>query len=299
MGQYFFGLTKHRSLMVQLRRQFGTRVWDPPISEVGYVGVGIGAAISGLRPIVDLATASFVFQAFGQVVNELAHVRYASGGQTAAPIVLHMNHGIRGGGAPQHSHSPQAMLWNAPGLRIVLPSTPRDVRGLIRTAVSCEDPVVWIDHVKLFDEVGVVPSEPEFVPFGVAAIRRTGVDLTLVATSRMVSVALAAADILLTKGYSAEVIDPRTLVPFDIDTLLNSVAKTGRLVIVDECHLSCGVSAEIAARVAEHGFGFLRAPIRRVATLDVPVPFSPPLEAYVGPDVGKVVAAAEEVCAVS
>jgi pyruvate dehydrogenase E1 component beta subunit len=292
MGQYFFGLTRHRSLTVGIRERFPGRIWDPPIAEVGYVGTGIGAAISGLRPIVDVATASFMFQAFSQVVNEAANIHYMTGGQTRVPLVLHVNHGIRGGGAAQHSHSPQAMLWNTPGIQIMTPSTPRDVRGLIHSAVASDNPVLWADHVRLFDQIGPLPDEPESIPFGVADIKRAGTDVTIVATSYMVVRALAAAELLAGDGISAEVIDPRTIVPLDLDAILGSVGRTGRLVVVDECHRSCGVGSEIAALVAEHAFDALRGPIRRVATLDVPIPFSPPLEAFVEPTAAKIVAAA-------
>jgi acetoin:2,6-dichlorophenolindophenol oxidoreductase subunit beta len=295
MGQYFFGLTKHRTLTVAIREAHPDRVWDPPIAEVGYVGTGIGAAIAGLRPIVDVATASFIFQAFSQVVNEAANIRYMSGGRTRVPMVIHVNHGVRGGGAAQHSHSPQAMLWNTPGLLIMTPSTPADVRGLLATAVATDDPVIWADHVKLFDVEGDVPDVPEAIPFGKAVIRRAGTDVTIVGTSYQAQVANEAAERLAAVGVSAEVVDPRTLVPFDKETLLESVGRTGRLVIVDECHRSCGVGAEIAAIVAEDGFDLLRAPIRRIATLDVPIPFSPPMEAFVAPDADRVVAAALEV----
>lgn len=291
MGQYFFGLTRHRTLTVGIRERFPDRVWDPPIAEVGYVGTGIGAAISGLRPIVDIATASFIFQAFSQVVNEAANVHYMTGGQTRVPVVFHVNHGIRGGGAAQHSHSPQAMLWNTPGIQIMTPSSPRDVRGLIHTAVQSDNPVFWADHVKLFDVTEPVPDEVEAIPFGVADIKRAGGDVTIVATSYAVRTALAAADTLAERGIEAEVVDPRTLVPLDLEAILRSVAKTGRLVVVDECHRSCGVGAEIAALVAEQAFDALRAPIRRVASLDVPVPFSPPLERFVEPTAEKIVAA--------
>jgi pyruvate dehydrogenase E1 component beta subunit len=291
MGQYFVGLTPHRKLVADLRDDFPSRVWYPPIAEVGYVGTGIGAAISGLRPIVDIATASFIFQAFSQVVNEAANVRYMTGGQTSVPVIFHVNHGIRGGGAAQHSHSPQAMMWNTPGLRIMLPSSPRDVYGLLRTAVESDDPVFWADHVKLFDVVGPVPEAWEAIPFGVADVKRTGTDVTVVATSYMVQRALAAAATLAAEGISVEVVDPRTLVPFDLETLLGSVAKTGLLVVVDECHQSCGVGAEIAALVAEHAFDSLRGPIRRVSTLDVPIPFSRTLEAFVEPSEAKILAA--------
>jgi len=289
MGQYFFGLTAWRRLTVAIRESFPDRVWDPPIAEIGYVGTGIGAAISGLRPIVDVATASFIFQPFSQVVNEAANIHYMTGGQTRVPMVIHVNHGIRGGGAAQHSHSPQAMLWNTPGIKIMTPSSARDVRGLLRTAVDDDNPVLWADHVKLFDYIDAVPDEAEAIPFGVADIKRAGTDVTIVGTSLMVRRALEAAAVLAADGISAEVVDPRTLVPLDLDTILGSVGRTGRLVVVDECHRSCGVGAELSALVAEYAFDALKAPIRRVATLDVPIPFSRPMEAFVEPNVGKIV----------
>jgi pyruvate/2-oxoglutarate/acetoin dehydrogenase E1 component len=294
MGQYFFGLTEHRSKTVEIRKRFGDRIWDPPIAENGYVGTAIGAAISGLRPIVDVATASFIFQAWSQVVNEAANVHYMTGGQTSVPLVIHVNHGIRGRGAAQHSHSPQAALWNTPGIKIMLPSSPRDVRGLIHTAVADDNPVFWADHVKLFDLTGPAPDEPEAIPFGVADVKREGKDVTIVATSYMVVRALQAAENLAAGGISAEVVDPRTIVPLDRDAILRSVAKTGRLVVVDEGHRSAGVGAEIAALVAEEAFDALRAPIRRITALDVPIPFSPPLEEFVEPTVAKIAAAARE-----
>ncbi len=292
MGQYFFGLTEHRRLTVGIREDFPDRIWDPPIAEVGYAGTGIGAAISGLRPIVDMATASFSFQAFSQLVNEAANVHYMTGGQTAVPVVFHVNHGIRGGGAAQHSHSPQGMLMQVPGIKIMTPSTARDVRGLIRTAVADDNPVYWADHVRLFDYEDDVPDEPESIPFGVADIKRAGTDLTMVATSHIVQRTLQAAEELARDGISAEVVDPRTVVPLDRETILDSVGRTGRVVVVDEGHLSGGVGAEIAATIAEHAFDSLRKPIRRVATADVPVPFSAPLEEFIEPTVARIVSAA-------
>jgi pyruvate dehydrogenase E1 component beta subunit len=291
MGQYFFGLTRHRALTVEIRNDFPDRVWNPPIAEVGYAGTGIGAAISGLRPIVDIATASFIFQAWPQVVNEAANIRYMTGGQTSVPVVFHITHGIRGGGAAQHSHSPQAMLMNTPGLQIVTPSSARDVRGLIRASVQSEDPVIWIDHVKLFDFASEMPDEPETIPLGVADVKRVGRDVTIVATSLMVQRALAAAEVLAAEGIDVEVVDPRTIVPLDRDAILASVGRTHRLVVVDECHRSCGVAAEIAATVAEAAFDELRAPIRRVTTEDVPIPFSRTLEDAVQPTEAKIGAA--------
>jgi len=298
MGQYFLGLTPHRTMVGDLYRQYPDRIYFPPIAELGYVGAGIGAAIAGLRPIVDCATASFTFQAFAQILNEAANIHYMSGGQTSVPMVIHYNHGVRGGGAAQHSHSPQAMMWNTPGLEIVTPSNPADLIGLVLTAVASDNPTIWVDHVRLFDIEGEVPENIDPIPFGRAAIPREGTDLTVFASSWMVHRSLEAAELLASEGISVEVVDPRTLVPLDEEAILRSVAKTGRLLVVDECHLLCGVGSEIAAIVAEHAYGDLVAPIRRLATLDVPVPFSPPLEQYVEPTTAKILAAARSVTGV-
>lgn len=291
LGLYFLGLTEHRTMMVELRRKYPGRFYDPPIAEIGYVGTAIGSALAGMRPIVDCATASFMFEAFPQILNEAANIRYMSGGSVAVPMVLHFNAGIRGGGAAQHSHSPQAMLWNTPGLEIMVPSTPADVRGLVRTAMASENPTLWVDHVLLFDTAGTVPDDSEAIPFGVADVKREGTDCTIFASSLMVIRALEAAQELEAAGISAEVIDPRTLVPLDEEAILRSVAKTRHLVVVDECHRRCGVGAEISAIVAEHAFGDLDAPIMRVVTEDVPVPFSPPLEHHISPTTEKIVTA--------
>ena len=298
MGQYFLGLTPHRTMVGDLYRQYPDRVYFPPIAELGYVGAGIGAAIAGLRPIVDCATASFTFQAFAQILNEAANIHYMSGGQTSVPMVIHYNHGVRGGGAAQHSHSPQAMMWNTPGLEIIPPSNSADLIGLVLTAVASDNPTIWVDHVRLFDTEGEVPENIDPIPFGRASIPREGTDLTIFASSWMVHRSLEAAETLASEGISVEVVDPRTLVPLDEEAILRSVAKTGRLLVVDECHLRCGVGSEIAATVAEHAYGDLLAPIRRLATLDVPVPFSPPLEQYVEPTTAKILAAARSVTGV-
>ncbi|MBI2359822.1 MAG: 2-oxo acid dehydrogenase subunit E2, partial [Deltaproteobacteria bacterium] len=234
-------------------------------------------------------TGSFFYQAFPQVLNEAANTYYMTGGQTKVPVVFHLLHGIRGGGAAQHSHSPQAMLWNTPGLEIMLPSTPRDVKGLLKTAVRSENPTVFVDHAKLFEVKGEVPEGNYEIPFGQAEVKRRGKDVTVVATSLMVQRALQAAEKLARQGIDVEVVDPRTLVPFDKSAVLESVAKTGRLVVADECHKSCGVAAEIAAIVAEEGFQLLKAPIRRVAIPDVPIPFGRSMEAYIEPSEEKIV----------
>ena len=300
MGLYFLGLTRHREIMAQLHKEYPNRVYHPPIAEVGYVGTAIGAAVAGLRPIVDIATASFMFQAFPQIVNEAANIHYMSGGRTKVPMVFHFNHGIRGGGAAQHSHSPQAMLWNTPGLEIMAPSTPRDVKGLVNTAAASDNPTAWVDHVRLFDTRGPVPDDEDFaIPFGVADIKRAGRDVTLFASSWMVQRALEAAEILSDEGVEAEVVDPRTLSPLDEETILESVAKTGRLVVVDECHRRCGVAAEIMAVVAENAFGDLVVPPIRITTADVPIPFSPPLEQHIEPTTDKIIAAARAAAGVT
>jgi pyruvate dehydrogenase E1 component beta subunit len=291
IGSYFLGLSPRRVLLEKLRQEFPTRMFDPPIAELGFCGLAIGAALAGCRPIVDITTASFIFQAWAQIVNEAANARYMSGGQFSVPVVFHILHGIRGRGAAQHSHSPQAMLWNTPGLEIMLPASPADVKGLLRTAAASNNPTIFVDHVRLFELKGTVPPGDFRIPFGVAEVKRPGRDVTVVATSLMVSRSLAAAEALAREGIDVEVVDPRTLVPLDEAAILASVRKTGRLVVVDECHLRCGVAAEIAALVAEHAFGSLRAPIRRVATADVPIPFSPKLEAFVEPTQEKIEAA--------
>lgn len=266
-----------------------------PISELGACGLGIGAAMAGLRPIVDVGNGSFVFEAWPQIVNEAANALYMSGGQTQIPVVFHMSHGLRGGGGAQHSHSPQAMFWNSPGLEIVLPASPRDVRGLLKSAVNSNNPTVFIDHRALSSIRGPVPEEDEAIPFGQADVKRVGKDVTVIATSFMVQRSLTVAEGLVGEGIDVEVVDPRTLVPLDFETMMASVEKTGRVVIVDECHQSCGVAAELSARIVETGFDKLKAGIQRVNTLDVPVPYSEPLEEYISPSESRIAAAIRSV----
>jgi acetoin:2,6-dichlorophenolindophenol oxidoreductase subunit beta len=279
----FLSLSPHRHIYQELVKKYGDRIMSTPISELGFCGLATGAAMAGLRPIVDISTGSFIFEGWPQVCNEAANAFYMSAGQTRVPVVFHLFHGIRGGGAAQHSASPQAMLWNNPGLEIVLPSSPKDVKGLLKTAVASDNPTIFVDHVQLLEVRGEVPENGAPIPFGQAETKRKGSDVTVIATSYMVQRCLQVADRLAQEGIQAEIVDPRTLVPFDMATLISSVEKTGRVVIVDETHQSCGVAAEIAARIAESGFDKLKAPLRRVATLDVPVPYSPPLEEYIGP----------------
>jgi acetoin:2,6-dichlorophenolindophenol oxidoreductase subunit beta len=288
IGGTFLSLSPRRAVFQEIVKRYPDRVISPPISELGFCGLATGAAMAGLRPIVDLSTGSFIFEAWPQVVNEAANAFYMSGGQTRAPVVFHLFHGIRGGGAAQHSHSPQAMLWNCPGLEIVLPSSPRDVKGLLKTAVESDNPTIFVDHVQLLEIRGPVPENDGAIPFGVADVKRQGSDVTVIATSYMVQRCLKVAEQMAGEGIQVEVIDPRTLVPFDLATILASVEKTQRVVIVDETHQSCGVAAELAARIAEEGFDKLKAPIRRVATLDVPVPYSPPLEEFISPSASRI-----------
>lgn len=295
VGSYVLGLGPKRVLMDALRAEFPDRVYDPPTSEAAIAALGAGAAMSGARPFVDIGTAAFSYVAWSPVVNEAAVARYMSGGTQRVPVVYHMLHGLRGGGAGQHSHSPQAMLWNAPGLEIVLPSSPYDVKGLMRSAIRSDNPTIFINHARLMDLEGDVPEEDYTIPFGRADIKRPGRDVTVVATSFVVQTALVAAERLAVDGIEAEVVDPRTLVPFDHATILDSVRRTGRLVVVDETNLSCGVASEISAIVVEEGFDSLRAPILRVARLDVPTPFSKPLEDAITPTAERVIAAVRQV----
>ncbi len=295
MGGSFLSLSPRRGLFQKIADRYPDRVVAPPISELGYCGLAIGAAMAGLRPVVDLSTGSFIYEAWPQVVNEAANAFYMSGGQTRAPVVFHLLHGIRGQGAAQHSHSPQAMLWNCPGLEIVLPSSPRDVKGLLKSAVNSPNPTIFIDHVQLLETRGPVPEGNVAIPFGQAEVKRAGKDVTVIATSVEVQRSLAVAEQLAREGIQVEVVDPRTVVPLDFATLLQSVEKTGRVVIADQCHKSCGIAAELAARIAEEGFDKLKAPIRRVTTPDVPIPFSPPLEEFVTPTEARITEAIRSV----
>ncbi|MDT3683436.1 MAG: transketolase C-terminal domain-containing protein [Pseudorhodoplanes sp.] len=295
VGSYVLGLGPKRVLMDQIRDEFSDRIFDPPTSEAAIISLGAGAAMAGARPFVDIGTASFTYVGWSPLVNEAAVACYMSGGNQRVPVVYHMLHGLRIGGAAQHSHSPQAMLWNAPGLEIVLPSSPYDVKGLIRSAIKSNNPTILVDHARLMDIEGEVPEHDYEIPFGRGDIKRPGRDVTVIATSYIVQTALTAAAQLANEGIDVEVVDPRTLVPLDRDLILDSVGRTGRLVVADETYLSCGVASELAAIVVEHGFKSLRAPIIRVARPDIPTPFSRPLEEAITPTAEKICAAVREV----
>lgn len=280
---------------VSVPERLAHRATQVPIAELAYAGVAIGAAIAGLRPIVTFHRASFMFQALPQILNEAANYSYITAGQIQVPMVIHIETGITDHSAAQHCHSPQAMLWNTPGLEIIVPSTPCDVAGLLRTAVRRSCPVILAEHRDLYSVEGEVPEDGQAIPFGVADVKRPGGDVTIIATLVMVHRALEAAERLHEEGIEAAVVDPRTLVPLDKETIFRSVARTGRVVIADETHRSAGVAAGLASVIAEEAFDCLKAPLRIVATPDVPIPYSPPLEEAITPTADKIVAAARSI----
>jgi acetoin:2,6-dichlorophenolindophenol oxidoreductase subunit beta len=295
IGTSILGLGSHRGLLQRLHQAYPDRIVPPPIAEASLAAIGAGAAMAGARPFVDFGAAAFSYLAWSQLVNEAAVAHYMSGGRLTVPVTYHALHGVRGAGGPQHSHSPQAMLCNAPGLEIVVPSTAADVYGLLRTALASPNPTFILSHARLLGIEGPMPRERAPIPFGRAEIKRRGRDITIVATSLMVHYALAAADMLSRDGIEAEIVDPRTLVPLDEATILDSLAHTGRLVVVDETSLRAGVASDIAGMIAERGFHLLKAPVARVGRADVPVPYSKPLEEAVTPDPAAIAAAARRV----
>jgi len=296
-GASFVGAGPGRALMAGVQERYAERVVWPPIAELAYCGIAIGAAMAGMRPIVDLSTATFSYEAIPQIVNEAAIAYANSAGQTSVPVVFHMLYGLRGGGAAQHSGSPQPWYWNAPGLQVALPGSPADVKGLLRwAALKSQSPTVFLSHQRLFGVRGLVPDGPFDLPFGQAEIKRAGSDVTIVACGVQVPRALEAASTLARDdGLDCEVIDPRTLSPLDLVTILASVRKTGRVVITDESHDICGVAAGLAALIADEGFDLLRAPIKRVSTLPIPVPYARTLEEAITPTTERIAAAARAI----
>jgi pyruvate dehydrogenase E1 component beta subunit len=279
-------------------KEFGTeRIRGTPISESSVVGAAIGLAGSGFKPVVNLGMATFAFVATDQIVNQAAKITYMFGGQAKFPIVLMMTVGAGRYMAAQHQISPYSMYMNVPGLKIILPATPYDVKGLLRTALRDTNPVIFFTHVALSDERGEVPDDDFTVPFGQAEIKQKGSDVTVVALSRMVQESLAAARQMESQGISVEVIDPRTLVPMDTDTIKNSVVKTGRLVVVDEACPTCGAASEIASQVVqdERSFLSLKAAPKLVTGAGIPIPYSPPMEKFAVPDRTKIAAAIKAV----
>jgi len=292
IGRYWggaFGVTKG------LAEEFGDdRVRDTPISENAIVGVGIGAAITGMRPVAEIMFGDLSALAMDQICNQAAKIRYMFGGQTSVPLVIRTPFGAGVNIASHHSQSLEAWFMHTPGLLVAVPSTPYDAKGLLKTAIRGNDPVLFVEHKLLYPVKGVIPEDDYILPFGVADVRREGEDITVVATLFMVHKALAAAEQLQEEGISVEVVDPRTLTPLDKQTIVNSVRKTGRLVIVSEDAKTAGVSSEIAAVVAEEALDYLDAPIRRVAEPDTPIPFSPALEKTVIPDEKSIIRAVKE-----
>ncbi|MGY6708235.1 MAG: alpha-ketoacid dehydrogenase subunit beta [Rhizobiaceae bacterium] len=259
--------------------EFGTdRVIDTPISEPGFVGIAVGAAMTGSRPIVDLMFGDFLFLVMDQLCNQAAKTHYMSGGKLKVPMVLRTNLGATRRSAAQHSQSLHALVAHIPGLKVALPSSAYEAKGLMKTAIRDDNPVVIFEDKLMYNDKAPVPEEEFLIPFGAASIKRPGRDITLIGTSSMVQVAEKAAEMLAREGIDAEVIDPRTIVPLDEDTILASVRKTGRAIVIDEGHQSYGVTGEIAGRIMEKAFYHLDGPVIRMGAMDVPVPFSPALE---------------------
>jgi 2-oxoisovalerate dehydrogenase E1 component len=275
------------------------RLRDTPIVERGFVGMCTGAAMTGTRPVVDFMFFDFILDAFGELINQTAKIQYMSSGRLKMPIVLRGCIGIGGASATHHSGNYYPIFAHLPGWRVVLPTTPRDAKGLLKTAIRSDDPVLFLEHKSLLNTKGPVP-EPEaeeLIPFGQAVVRREGTDVTVVAFALMVNRTLEAAEELANEGISVEVIDPRTVAPLDVETILASVHKTGRLLIVDEDFGPAGMGSEISALVMERAFDDLDAPVRRLNCLQTPVPYSPPLEAAVVPNRQQVVQAIRDLVA--
>ncbi len=274
-----------------LFEEFGSeRVIDTPIAEAGYIGLGVGAAMTGMRPLAELMFGDFSLLTMDQIVNQAAKIRYMSGGQCKVPLTIRLSMGAGRSSAAQHSQSLHALFAHIPGLKVALPSTPRDAKGLLKTAIRDDNPVLFFEDKMMYNDSGAVPEEDDFlIPFGEAEIKRPGDDLTIVATSSMVIAALEAAEQLAAQGLEAEVIDPRTLVPLDKETLLASLRKTGYALVVDEGVERYGASAELAAILNAEAFDYLDAPVLRIGAAAVPIPFSPPLELRTIPNVEQIV----------
>ncbi len=280
-----------------LLEEFGAkRVIDTPITELGFAGLGVGAAMAGLRPIVEFMTFNFSILATDQIINSAAKMLYMSGGQFKIPIVFRGPNGSAFQVSSQHSQALESWYAFFPGLKVVMPSTPADAKGLLKSAIRDDDPVIFMEQERMYGLKGEVPEDEDFtIPLGVAEVKREGKDATIVARSLMVPTALKAAEELEKQGVSCEVIDPRTIRPLDIDTIVDSVKKTNRVVIAEESHPFCGVSAEISAEINERAFDYLDAPVKRVSGVDVPMPYAKNLEQLAIPDAERIIAAVKEV----
>jgi acetoin:2,6-dichlorophenolindophenol oxidoreductase subunit beta len=278
--------------------EFGSnRVIDTPISELGYTGIGVGAALTGMRPVIDFMYLDFTYVAMDQILNQAAKLRYMYGGKATLPLVIRGQQGIGRGNAGTHSQSVEAFFIHIPGLKVVMPSNAYDAAGLLRTAIRDNNPVIYIEHKALYATDSEIPDDPDFmIPFGQAAVKREGKDATIVATSLMVLRALEAAEKLSAEGIETEVIDPRTILPLDMDTINASVRKTGRALVVHEAHKTGGVGAEISSRIQGESFRYLDAPVARLGAKACTLPFSLVLENAVVPGVDDIVASVKEIC---
>jgi pyruvate dehydrogenase E1 component beta subunit len=285
-------------VLAGLVQEFGAeRVLDSPISEPGITGLGVGAAMTGMRPVVDIMFGDFLTLVMDQLANQAAKAHYMSGGKLKVPLTLRTTMGATRRSAAQHSQSLQAWVAHVPGLKVALPATPADAKGLMKSAIRDDNPVVVIEDKMDYTVKGDVPDDEDFtIPLGVAEVKREGDDVTIVATSSMIRVAFAAADQLEVDGISVEIVDPRTIAPLDEDTIVRSAEKTGRAIVIDEGHRSYGVTAEIASVIADRAFYSLDAPVKRLGALDVPVPFSPTLEDVTVPTPDLVAQTARELC---
>lgn len=284
-------------VLAGLVEEFGPgRVVDSPISEAGIAGLGVGAAMTGMRPVVDVMFGDFVTLTMDQMVNQAAKTHYMSGGKLKVPMVLRTTLGATRRSAAQHSQSLHAWFSHVPGLKVVLPSTPYDAKGLLKTAIRDDNPVLFFEDKMMYQLKGPVPEGEYTIPFGVADIKRAGADITIVATSSMVQVALRAAELLAGTGISAEIVDVRTTAPLDKQTLIESAKKTSRAIVVDEGYGCYGVTAEIASVIADGAFYYLDAPVKRIGAMDVPVPFSPVLEDQTVPTPETVTEMAKTLC---
>ena len=280
-----------------LLEEFGPkRIIDSPITELGFAGLGVGAAMVGLRPIIEFMTFNFSILATDQIINSAAKMLYMSGGQFKIPIVFRGPGGSAYQVSSQHSQAIESWFAYFPGLKVVMPSTPADAKGLLKSSIRDDDPVIFIEQERMYGMKGEVPEEEDFtIPLGVADVKREGTDVTIIARSLMVPTALKAAEDLEKDGVSCEIIDPRTIRPLDINTIIESVKKTNRVVIAEESHAFCGVGAEISAEIHERAFDYLDAPVKRVSGADVPMPYAKNLERLAIPDVEQIVAAVREV----
>jgi pyruvate/2-oxoglutarate/acetoin dehydrogenase E1 component len=295
----FYGQNLGMNERDPMLKRFGrNRVRITPISETAEIGVAVGAAATGLRPVVELWMSEFMLVAMDQVLNEAPRLHYMSGGQVKVPLVLKAGYGFAAGWAGQHSNCIYHTMMGIPGLKVVLPSTPADAKGLLAASIRDDNPVVYLHHYMLTLDKGPVPDGDFVIPLGVADVKRAGTDVTIVATGWMVPRSIAAAERLAKEGISAEVVDPRTLAPLDVETIVNSVKKTGHLVLVDQAPRHSSAAAIIAGEVAEHGFSYLKSAVKMVTALDTSIPYSEPLETYVLPSEERIMQAVRAVLGV-